>query len=412
MDFFIRKDCRLCNSMNLKSALKLEATPPANAFIDENELSIRQEKYPLELFLCSDCSHLQLTTVVSPKKLFENYVYVSGTSPVFIKHFENYSNSIISTYNPDKNKLILDIGSNDGTFLKFFKDKGYKILGIDPAISISKKASKKGIKTITSFFSEDLAYNILNDYGEASIITANNVFAHSDNLVEILNGIKKILSSEGLFIFEVSYLVDVYEKSLFDTIYHEHLAYHSVKPLKKFFELNDMELIDVERISTHGGSIRGVVQKKGGGRRVADSIKDLIELERKLGLHDIKEFLKFSNKILEIKTSLNELIDKIKKEGKTIAGFGAPAKATTLMYQLGINKECIDFIVDDNPLKQGKFTPGLNVPIYSSEIIKEKKPDYILILAWNFAESIIKNHKYFTSQNGKFIIPIPEVKLI
>jgi len=362
--------------------------------------------------LCSDCSHLQLTTVVSPKKLFENYVYVSGTSPVFIKHFENYFNSIISKYNPDKNKLILDIGSNDGTFLKFFKDKGYKILGIDPAISISKKASKKGIKTITSFFSEGLAHNILNDYGEASIITANNVFAHSDNLIEILKGIKKILSSEGLFIFEVSYLVDVYEKSLFDTIYHEHLAYHSVKPLKKFFELNDMELIDVERISTHGGSIRGVVQKKGGGRRVQDSIKYLIELERKLGLHDIKEFLKFSNKILEIKTKLNDLIYKIKKEGKTIAGFGAPAKATTLMYQLGINKECIDFIVDDNPLKQGKFTPGLNIPIYSSETIKEKKPDYILILAWNFAESIIKNHKYFSSQNGKFIIPIPEVKVI
>ena len=412
MDFFIRDNCRLCNSKNLQSVIKLEDTPPANAFVDKNQLDIEQAKYPLELFICQDCSHLQLTTVVNPKKLFENYVYVSGTSPIFIKHFEDCSELIIKKYIPNKKKLVIDIGSNDGTLLKFYKDKGFNILGIDPAKAIAKEATEKGINTIPKFFNQELAKEILTNYGDASIISANNVFAHSDNLKEIIQGVKELLCSDGLFIFEVSYLVDVFEKSLFDTIYHEHLAYHSVLPLINFFKKNEMELIDVQRIPTHGGSIRGIVQKLNGKRKVEESIKSILSLEDNLGINKYATLVNFSRKISEIKNNLTKLLKEIKGNGKTIAGFGAPAKATTLMYQFGIDSKTIDFIVDDNPLKQGKFTPGLKIPVLPSTSIKEKKPDYLLILAWNFAEPIIKNHSYFFNQNGRFIVPLPEVKVI
>lgn len=412
MEYFTRDSCRLCNSKNLISVIKLKDTPPANAFLKKNQLINKQNVYPLELFHCSDCFHLQLTTVVDPKKLFEDYVYVSGTSQVFVNHFEDYCNLIIKKYNPKKGTLIIDIGSNDGTFLSFFKKKEFKVIGIDPAINIAEKASQKGIRTIPSFFNQNLASKILSEHGKASIISANNVFAHSDNLTEIIKGIKAILASDGLFVFEVSYLVDVYEKTLFDTIYHEHLAYHSVKPLKTFFEKNQMELISVERVSTHGGSIRGFVQHKGANRKVENSVKEMIEIENKLGFESQKPFLKFSQKISKINNNLNKIIKEIKKEGKSIIGFGAPAKATTLMYQFDIDNNYIDFIVDDNPLKQGTFTPGLNIPVYSTKKIKEKKPDYILILAWNFADSIIKNHSYFKKQNGRFIIPLPKVTII
>lgn len=412
VDFFIRNDCRLCNSKNLNSVIKLEETPPANAFINEEELHIKQKTYPLELLFCQDCNHLQLSTVVDPKKLFEKYVYVSGTSKVFVKHFEKYADFIIKNYSPKKENLIIDIGSNDGTLLSFFKSKGYKILGVDPAIKIAESATKKGIETITAFFNKDLTKKIIKHFGKASIITANNVFAHSNELDEIIDSAKLLLNEEGLFIFEVSYLVDVYEKSLFDTIYHEHLAYHSVKPLKAFFDKHNMELIDVKRIDTHGGSIRGVVQKKNGTRKVESSVDELIKLENNLGFSDAKTFNDFSNKISKIKNELKEFLISLKKEGKSIAGFGAPAKATTLMYQFGFNKDLIDFIVDDNPLKQNTFTPGIHIPVVSSKAIKERKPDYLLILAWNFSDSIIKNHSYFSAQNGKFIVPLPQLKII
>lgn len=412
VDFFIRNDCRLCNSRNLNSVIKLEETPPANAFVNEEELYIKQKKYPLELFFCEDCNHLQLSTVVDPKKLFEKYVYVSGTSNVFVKHFEKYADFIIKKYSPKKESLIIDIGSNDGTLLGFFKSRGYKILGVDPAKKIAKNATAKGIQTIASFFNKDLTKKIIKDFGKATIITANNVFAHSNELDEIIDSVKLLLNEEGLFIFEVSYLIDVYEKSLFDTIYHEHLAYHSVKPLKAFFDKHNMELIDVIRIDTHGGSIRGIVQNKKGPREVNTSVEELIKLENNLGFSDSKTFKDFSNKISKIKKELKELLISFKKEGKSIAGFGAPAKATTLMYQFGFNKDLIDFIVDDNPLKQNTFTPGIHIPVVSSQVIKERKPDYLLILAWNFSESIIKNHSYFSAQNGKFIVPLPQIKII
>lgn len=405
-------NCRLCKKNDLTSILRLQSTPPANDFVSEDKLDRSQKIFPLELYFCNSCNHVQLLDVVNPSLLFEDYVYVSGTSPIFINHFKDYANSVIERFNPDKEFLVLDIGSNDGTLLNFFKSNNFQVLGIDPAKSISANASKNGIETITKFFTNELANEIKKDYKKACVITANNVFAHADNLENIILGIKNLLAKDGIFIFEVSYLVDVFEKNLFDTIYHEHLSYHSVEPLKNFFLDNGLEMISAERINTHGGSLRGYVQLKNAGRENDGTVEELIKYENKIGLNKASTFLSFSKNIENLKLQLLNLLQSIKSEGKTIAGFGAPAKATTLMYQFGINKDYIDFIIDDSPLKQGLYSPGLKIPVLSSDTLKLNMPDYLIILAWNFSESIIKKNSDFIAQGGKFIVPLPNLSII
>lgn len=404
--------CRLCQSADLVSVLKLASTPPANAFISKEKLQIKQKKYPLEIFFCKNCFHVQLTEVVNPKELFENYVYVSGTSSVFVDHFLNYAKDIVQRFNPSIDQYVLDIGSNDGTLLKFFKSMGYSVIGIDPAKEISKKASKEGINTINGFFNLESSRIIEKKYSKASVITANNVFAHCDDLSGMTEAISNLLAPRGIFVFEVSYLVDVYQKTLFDTIYHEHLSYHSVSPLINFFKSKKMELIDVKKVNTHGGSIRCVVKNREDSPEINDSVKTFVDFENSLSFDKSETFVNFARQIKERKQELNEFLFRIKSEGKSIAGFGAPAKATTLMYEFGLNNDILDFIVDDSPLKQELFSPGLHIPIYSSSFLDTLKPDYLLILAWNFSDSIIKKNKKFHESGGKFIIPLPKFEVI
>ena len=292
-----RNTCRLCNKTNLKLAFSLEPTPPANAFVDKQKTSINQDCYPLDVFFCEDCNHVQLLDVVDSNTLFEDYVYVSGTSPIFVKHFEEYANFLINNYLQNKKSLVIDIGSNDGTFLRFFKEKGSKILGIDPAKEISSKANSDSIETLNDFFSFKLSKFIRKKYGTAEIITANNVFAHVNDMKDLINGIKNLLSPNGIFVFEVSYLVDVIQKNLFDTIYHEHLSYHSVIPLIKFFNDNGMELIEVVRVDSHGGSLRGIVQMKDGTRKIGDSVKHSTDLEKEIKIDQFETYVKFFHKI-------------------------------------------------------------------------------------------------------------------
>ena len=404
--------CRLCQSREVVSVLKLASTPPANAFISEEKLKIKQKKYPLELYFCTNCYHIQLLEVVNPKELFEDYVYVSGTSDVFVNHFMNFAKDVVDQFKPSLNNYVLDIGSNDGTLLKFFKEMGYSVIGVDPAKDISIKANKDGIKTINSFFNLETSKEIENKYSKASLITANNVFAHCDDLSGMTSAISNLLCQNGLFIFEVSYLVDVYQKTLFDTIYHEHLSYHSVTPLVDFFKSKDMELIDVSKVNTHGGSIRCVVKNVSDPRQIKPSVRKFVEFEKSLNFDKSETFINFANKIKKKKKELNDFLYEIKSKGKTIAGFGAPAKATTLMYEFGLNNDILDFIIDDSPLKQELFSPGLHIPIYASSSIEKFKPDYLLILAWNFSESIIKKNIEFHKSGGRFIVPLPKFEVI
>jgi SAM-dependent methyltransferase len=407
-----RETCRLCGSKRLTEVVRLAPTPPANAFVPASELDKDQDRFPLDVFFCDDCAHVQILDVVDPRILFEHYVYVSGTSPVFVQHFEDYAAFVMKGFKPVSGGLVLDIGSNDGTLLSFFQKAGMRVLGIDPAQEISATATARGIPTICGFFGADKGAEIAAEHGKAEVITANNVFAHIDDLSGVVDGVRGLLSPSGVFVFEVSYLVDVFEKTLFDTIYHEHLDYHSVKPLVRFFAAKGMELIEAVRVDSHGGSLRGIAQLKGGPRPVGASVTELVTLEEGLGLDKAATLAKFAADIEALGAELNALLKRLKAQGKRIGGFGAPAKATTLMYHFGIGPELVDFIIDDSPLKQGLYSPGMHIPVVSSAEGFAKAPDYLVILAWNFAAPIIAKNAAFREKGGKFIVPIPKVEVV
>lgn len=408
----VRKDCRLCFSDDLTTVLELTPTPPANAFVAAEERDVHQQVFPLTIKFCESCKHVQLADVLDPAMLFENYVYVSGTSPVFRKHFEDYAKEAIDRFDLSPGSLVVDIGSNDGTLLGYFKDAGMNVLGIDPAKDIAAEATKAGIETIPEFFSDALALQIRKTYGPAQLVLANNMFAHADDLSGIAKSIRSLLADDGIFAFEVSYLLDVYENTLFDTIYHEHVAYHSVRPLAQFFADRDMELFAVQRIDSHGGSLRGFAQQKDGPHKADGSVEDLIDREKQAGLHESATLKTFGKKIDEVKFSLGKRLRQLKDQGKTIAGFGAPAKATTLLYHFDLGPDVIGFIVDDSPLKQGLLTPGMHIPVLPGAALYERNPDYVVILAWNFAEPIIRNHQEYLKSGGTFIVPLPEIQEI
>jgi SAM-dependent methyltransferase len=379
--------------------------------VKKEDLSRKEERFPLDLFFCQDCKHLQLLDVVDPLVLFRDYVYVSGTSPVFVKHFQDYVDTLSKRFGLGKGAHVTEIGSNDGTMLRMFQQKGMSVLGIDPAVEIARAATASGVKTLPELFSTSLAKK-LSAESRSDLIVANNVFAHIDDLTDVVGGVRTLLKQSGAFVFEVSYLLDVVEKTLFDTIYHEHLCYHSVIALKTFFARNGMELFDAERVGSHGGSLRGYAQLTGGPNAVSPHVAELEALERQHGLDKAETFRRFAAKIEGLKVELSSLLKKLKAEGKQIAGYGAPAKATTLMHHFGLGPEFVDFIVDDSPLKQGLYSPGLHIPVLPAASIAERKPDYLLVLAWNFADSIIGKLKDYSAGGGKFIVPVPSVKVI
>ena len=406
-----RNDCRLCRGTALTKVLALTPTPPANAFVTAGELAEPQPAFPLDVWLCDGCGHVQLLDVVDPRVLYAHYVYVSGTSPVFVRHFEQYAQYVRDTFGAPSGSLAVDIGSNDGTLLRFFKDAGHRVLGVEPAEEISAASRRAGIPTLTGFFSEALAGRIVEEHGRAAVVTANNVIAHIDDLAGVMRGVAKLLAPDGIFVFEVSYLVDVLEKTLFDTIYHEHLDYHSVEPLVPFFRSCGLELIEALRVDSHGGSLRGVAQRADGPRKPGASIAALIAAERAMGLRNAETFRAFGARIAKVGGELTALLEKLKREGKRIAGFGAPAKATTLLYHLGITPQLVDFIVDDSPLKQGRFTPGMHIPVLPAQALYERGADYAVILAWNFAEPIMKKHSAWREGGGRFIVPLPSLQV-
>ena len=412
-NYYFRDTCRMCGKLSLKKAMSLTPTPPGNDFLTKEELGINETKYPLDLYFCKNCFHIQLGHVVDPKILYQkNYTYVSATSENFVTHLEKYAYKMIKRFNLQPETLVIDIGSNDGTTLSFFKKEGMRVLGVDPAKDIALKATNEGIHTIGEFFSYSMACQLKSMFGSCKYITSHNACAHIDNLLDVVKGVEHLLDDDGVFVIEVGYFVDVYQNTWFDTIYHEHVDYHTIAPFEKLFSRVNMEIIDVERIDPQGGSIRVMAQKKGGKHKRLSSVDELIALEHELGLNKYNTLKEFEKKINDVRQKLQELVHSLKQDGKTIAGYGAPTKATTLMSHFGLNEKVLDFIVDDNPLKQGLFTPITHIPVLSTETLYERKPDYVMILAWNFAKPIMKMQERYRRDIGKFIIPMPIPKII
>ena len=406
-----RKTCLLCESDRMELAVPLRPTPVADTYVTEDRLSEAQDLYPLDLYLCRHCGHVQLLDIVDPKLLFGEYIYSTSAFKGAVEHFRKYVAEVTRRY-PSQNKgLVVDIGSNDGTALRFFKSEGLQVLGIDPAETIAQQATDSGIETIADFLTSKLAKEIRKQYGPARFVTANNVFAHSDQLPDMADGIYEMLADDGIFVFEVSYLVDIIENLLFDTVYHEHLCFHSIKPLQSFFMRHDLELIDIQRLPAKGGSIRGYVQRKDGPHTVAPIIGELLALEARLGLDQPKIFQDYTAKIERSKAELLDLLRELKNEGKTIAGFGASATVTTLIYNFELTPY-ISFLTDDNEARHGLYSPHSHIPVMPPSSIIDLKPDYVVILAWQYAEPIMKNHNDYLEKGGRFIVPLPKLTVL
>ena len=412
-----RSDCRLCGSEQLRQALSLGMTPLANEFVPASDRGKPQDQFPLEICLCERCGHVQLRDVVDPQRLFRNYVYVSSTSPVFVEHFRRYAQALLHLADLAPGSTVVEIGSNDGALLQCFKDAGMRVLGIDPARAIAAQASGRGVSTLPEFFTSALAKRLSAQGWAADVIAANNVFAHADDLHDIAEGVARLLKPEGVFVFEVSYLLDVVEKTLFDTIYHEHVSYHTVRPLVGFFQRHGLELIDTIRVDTHGGSLRGIVKRRGGrlppplAQSPGRGVEELIRLERARGLDRPEAYERLAQTIQQRKAELVGLLRQLRSTGKRIVGFGAPAKATTLLFAFGIEPGMLECIVDESPWKQGLYSPGHHLPVVAPDILYDgaRRPDYALMLAWNFAESIMSRHRAFLERGGHFIVPLPTV---
>ncbi len=387
--------------------LDLGEQPPANSFIDQNELNSPESKFPLRLFWCHDCFLVQLLDIVDKEYLFKNYLYMTSASKPIVEHFTKYAKEIYEEFLQGRDDpFVVEIGSNDGSLLAEFKKLGASILGIEPATNLSNLANQYDITTTNTFFSSNVGKEIVQSRN-ASIVVANNVIGHVEDLQDLMEGIRILIGKNGIFIFEVPYLVDLIKKLEFDTIYHEHLSYFSLLPIVNLTNRYGLEVFDVRKQSVHGGTIRVFISAKN-NFKVKDSVKHFLEEEHIFGLDSIEIYRSFSVKVAEFKRKLKTELKIIKKENKSIFGYGAPAKGNVLLNYCNIDTSFLDYVIDTTPLKQGKYTPGTHIPIFPPEKISDKGDGHIaLLLAWNYESEILEKEKQFRRKGGKFLIPIP-----
>lgn len=408
------KKCRICAGTVLSDVINLGHQPIPNGFLSKEDLLKKEPKYPLVVCFCNTCSLLQLRYLVKPEVMFKNYLYIPSSSKTRVEHFRKLAESIRSMVKLDDKSLVIDIGSNDGSLLICFKNLGVRVLGIDPAENLVKIAALNGIETVKGYFDSDIALKTMEKYGKAKTILSTNTIAHISNLHEVLRGVNTLMEKEGIFVMEFPYVMDLLDKNLFDTIYHEHLSYFSLKSLLKLSEKSDLEIFDIQRNDLDGGAIRVFWKKKDGAQNKINkkNIKKILKKEKEYGLYEKEAYGKFADRIKTLKIAFLQKINYFKKKRKKIVGYGAAAKANVLLNYFGLDTKTIDYIVDSTPYKQGLFTPGTHIPIYSEEKIYNTIPDYILIFAWNFSKEIIKKNRKYKKSGGKFILVEPKLQII
>ena len=413
--FHKRKTCRLCDSAGVECVVPLREIPIVTPNVDVGSAAqqfagVQEMSVPLGLYACRDCGHLQLLDVVSPDVQYNNFSYTTSISLGLPEHFRRFAGEVIDAVGGAPGALVLEVGSNDGTLLRAFKERGMKVLGVDPARKIAARASENGIQTLATFFTEKLAREIRAGHGVSDIVIANNTFANIDDLTDFAAAVRGVLAPSGVFVFETSYGADVVQKNLIDTVYHEHLSYFMVSPLDRYFARHGFELIDVQHIWTKGGSIRGTAQLAGGPRRRSPSVDRMIGEEKRLGFEGMAPFRKMNADLDALKKDLAEAIGQRRAAGKRIAGYGASVGTVTLVQQFQLGA-VLEFIADDKPLCEYVAGADYRIPVGPSELIYERNPDSIIVLAWRYADPIIGKHARHLARGGDFIIPVPKVSI-
>ena len=406
-----REICRGCNQQGLQIFLRLGNQPLANSFLKDPEEFADEAKYPLDVYFCENCSLVQLVDVIDPSVLFRNYIYVTGTSETIAEHNKAYAATVVDFLNIDDG-LVVEVASNDGSLLKCFQALGVKTLGIEPAVNIAKLARDAGIETVTDFFNHETAKHVRQSHGVADAVIGNNVLAHVDDTQDFLRGGKQLLKPDGLVILEVPYLGEFMDQLEYDTVYHEHLCYFSITALLKLCDEVGLSIVRIDHVSVHGGSIRMYAGPKEHYSEHAKEVLVEAAEEVKAGLTKFDRYQKFADDVESNKRELLTLLKDLKQKGKSVVAYGAPAKGNTLLNYCGINTDIIPYTVDKSPLKLDLYTPGMHLPVLPVETLIDQQPDYVLILAWNFAEEIMRQQQEYKARGGQFIIPLPKPRIL
>ena len=404
--------CRSCGESGLEMVLSLGRMPLANALLTAEQLDQPEPTYPLDLAFCPHCTLVQITETVPPEDLFREYLYFSSFSDTMLRHAQELVSRLIVSRRLDNNSLVIEVASNDGYLLQYYRQEGIPVLGIEPAVNVARVAQEeRGIRTLCEFFGEGLARQLKERGEQADVIHAHNVLAHVADLNGFIRGIQWLLKDNGLAVIEVPYVKDLIDHCEFDTIYHEHLCYFSLTALDRLFQRHGLVIQDMERISIHGGSLRLLATKAISAHR-GPAVRALLDEEAAWGVDRLEFYRGFAQRVEYLKRSLHSLLIGLKREGKRLAAYGAAAKGSTLLNYVGIGRETLDFVVDRSTYKQGRYMPGVHLPIYSPANLLEAMPDYVLLLSWNFIDEILEQQAEYRHRGGRVIVPVPEVKIM
>ena len=406
--------CRFCSKKLLHSVVNLGMSPLCQKHIKPEESNHMEKFYPLHAYICHHCWLLQLEEFASPEEIFsQEYAYFSSYSTSWLQHAKDYTQYMIDRFGYTPSQLVVEIASNDGYLLQYFVNKNIPVLGIEPAGNVAVEARNKGVRSETLFFGKETAHTLSRQYKKADLLIGNNVLAHVPDINDFVAGMKIMLADKGVITMEFPHLQRLIEGNQFDTIYHEHFSYLSFVAVNRIFKHHGITLFDVQELPTHGGSLRIFgCHTEDTSKPMNNNVTELLEREKTIGFETLAYYSDFEEKVKETKRKLVEFLIQVKREGKSIVGYGAPGKGNTLLNYCGIRTDFLDYTVDRSPHKQGNYLPGTHIPIYAPDKIKETQPDYVLILPWNLEKEIVNQMAYICEWGGKFVIPIPEVKII